>query len=288
MDPDRGGRARQRGLRRDRGRLPGARRALSRPARRARWAIAAAFSFYPSKNLGALGDGGAVVTDDDELADAVRLLRNYGQREKYRHVVVGYNRRLDTLQAALLRVKLPRLDGWNERRRAHAARYDAALADTGVVTPVAAAVRGVGVAPVRDPHGRSRHPGPGARRRRDRHGHPLPDAAAPAAGARRALRARPARSRPRRSWRGRSSPCRCIRSSRSGHRTRWPARFGARSGARWRCYRSDERVAPHERVVGAAAGTARAPGVRRRRAGDRPGRSRWPRRGRSAGRARSC
>jgi dTDP-4-amino-4,6-dideoxygalactose transaminase len=97
-----------------------------------------AFSFYPSKNLGALGDGGAVVTDDDELADAVRLLRHYGQREKHRHVVVGYNRRLDTLQAAFLRVKLPRLAGWNERRRAHAGRYEAALADTGVVTPVAA------------------------------------------------------------------------------------------------------------------------------------------------------
>ena len=68
------------------------------------------------------------------------------------------------------------------------------------------------------------------------------------------------------------SPCRCIRSSRSGRRTQWPARFGARSGAHSRCYRSDERVAPHERVVGAASGTTRAAGVRRRGAGDRHGR----------------
>lgn len=84
---------------------------------------AAAFSFYPSKNLGALGDGGAVCTDDDVLAARLRSLRNLGQRTKGEHVEVGYNERLDGLQAALLRVKLPYLDGWNESRRAHAARY---------------------------------------------------------------------------------------------------------------------------------------------------------------------
>jgi dTDP-4-amino-4,6-dideoxygalactose transaminase len=89
---------------------------------------AAAFSFYPSKNLGALGDGGAICTDDDLLAARLRRLRNLGQRVKGEHVEVGYNERLDALQAALLRVKLPHLDGWNDSRRAHAERYRELLA----------------------------------------------------------------------------------------------------------------------------------------------------------------
>jgi len=71
---------------------------------------AAAFSFYPGKNLGAYGDGGMVVTNDERVANSIRMLRNYGQREKYHHVVQGYNRRLDTIQAAVLRVKLRYLD----------------------------------------------------------------------------------------------------------------------------------------------------------------------------------
>lgn len=84
---------------------------------------AAAFSFYPGKNLGALGDGGAICTDDAGLADRVRRLRNLGQREKGQHVDIGYNERLDGLQAALLRVKLPYLERWNSARRQRAIRY---------------------------------------------------------------------------------------------------------------------------------------------------------------------
>jgi dTDP-4-amino-4,6-dideoxygalactose transaminase len=87
----------------------------------------AAFSFYPSKNLGAYGDGGAITTGDRDLADKARMLRHGGQRHTYRHEVIGVNSRLDEIQAAILRTKLPHLDGWNERRRALAARYCAEL-----------------------------------------------------------------------------------------------------------------------------------------------------------------
>jgi dTDP-3-amino-3,4,6-trideoxy-alpha-D-glucose transaminase len=94
---------------------------------------AAAFSFYPSKNLGALGDGGAVCTGDAQLAGRVRELRDLGQRGKGEHVVVGYNERLDGLQAALLRVKLPHLEAWNAARRARAERLREGLPDELVV-----------------------------------------------------------------------------------------------------------------------------------------------------------
>lgn len=92
---------------------------------------AAAFSFYPGKNLGAHGDAGMVVTNDAALAARVASLRNYGSSEKYRHDDRGENSRLDTVQAAVLLTKLPRLDGWNAHRRAAAARYTAALAGVG-------------------------------------------------------------------------------------------------------------------------------------------------------------
>jgi dTDP-4-amino-4,6-dideoxygalactose transaminase len=96
---------------------------------------AAAFSFYPTKNLGALGDGGAVVTDDPELAERVRRLRAYGERERYLSVEAGTNSRLDTLQAAALLVRLRRVDAGNERRRQLAARYAGALADLPLELP---------------------------------------------------------------------------------------------------------------------------------------------------------
>jgi len=97
---------------------------------------AAAFSFYPGKNLGALGDGGAVTTNDDAMADRIRLLRNYGSRVKYHHEVAGYNSRLDELQAAFLRVKLRYLEQWNIQRREQAKIYTQYLATTdGLILP---------------------------------------------------------------------------------------------------------------------------------------------------------
>lgn len=96
---------------------------------------AVAWSFYPGKNLGAMGDGGAVTTNDAVIADKIRVLRNYGSRVKYVNEVRGLNSRLDPIQAAILRVKLARLDEWNERRRAIARLYDGALASSGLALP---------------------------------------------------------------------------------------------------------------------------------------------------------
>jgi dTDP-4-amino-4,6-dideoxygalactose transaminase len=96
---------------------------------------AAAFSFYPTKNLGAIGDGGAVATDSAQVADAVRSLREYGWKDRYVSSVSGVNSRLDELQAAILRVKLPFLSGWNRRRREIAGRYRDAIAGGRVLPP---------------------------------------------------------------------------------------------------------------------------------------------------------
>jgi dTDP-4-amino-4,6-dideoxygalactose transaminase len=96
---------------------------------------AVAWSFYPGKNLGALGDGGAVTTNDPKLADRIRVLRNYGSRVKYVNEVKGFNSRLDPIQAAVLRVKLRVLDEWNARRRGIAQRYLAGLAGSGLLLP---------------------------------------------------------------------------------------------------------------------------------------------------------
>jgi dTDP-3-amino-3,4,6-trideoxy-alpha-D-glucose transaminase len=102
----------------------------------ATYADAAAWSFYPGKNLGALGDGGAVTTDDEELAARVRRLRNYGSARRYDHVEVGYNSRLDELQCAVLRVKLDALEEWNARRARVAERYLAELPGTVILPAV--------------------------------------------------------------------------------------------------------------------------------------------------------
>jgi dTDP-4-amino-4,6-dideoxygalactose transaminase len=101
----------------------------------------ACFSFYPAKNLGAYGDGGALVTNDAAIAEKIRMLRNYGQTAKYHHKFIAYNRRLDTLQAAILRIKLRYLDDWNARRAEHARLYDKLLANAPVtIPPIAGAV----------------------------------------------------------------------------------------------------------------------------------------------------
>jgi dTDP-4-amino-4,6-dideoxygalactose transaminase len=96
----------------------------------------ACFSFYPTKNLGAYGDGGMVVTDDKRYDERLRLLRRYGEKRKYEHILKGWNSRLDEMQAAILRVKLKYLDHWNGQRRKRALMYRRLLEDTGVNLPV--------------------------------------------------------------------------------------------------------------------------------------------------------
>ncbi|MFM6005087.1 MAG: DegT/DnrJ/EryC1/StrS family aminotransferase, partial [Sphaerospermopsis kisseleviana] len=95
-----------------------------------------AYSFFPSKNLGAYGDGGLIVTDNDQIAETARMLRVHGSKKKYHNEVLGYNSRLDTLQAAILRVKLPHIDNWNNGRRTVAKTYNQLLADIpSIITP---------------------------------------------------------------------------------------------------------------------------------------------------------
>ncbi|HEX2659489.1 MAG TPA: DegT/DnrJ/EryC1/StrS family aminotransferase [Polyangia bacterium] len=97
----------------------------------------AGFSFYPGKNLGACGEGGAVVTNNAALDQKVKMLRDWGQEKRYHHVMEGFNYRMDNIQGAVLRIKLRRLEAWTDARRAHAARYNERLAGAGVKTPVA-------------------------------------------------------------------------------------------------------------------------------------------------------
>ena len=96
----------------------------------------AAFSFYPGKNLGAYGEGGAVVTGDPVLAKKIRIMRSWGEERRYEHTVKGFNYRMDGIQGAILRVKLRHLEAWTEARRARAADYARAFAGTGILTPI--------------------------------------------------------------------------------------------------------------------------------------------------------
>jgi len=116
--------------------------ALYHSKREGRWrkagsmGLASAFSFYPGKNLGACGEGGAVTTNDEEIARKVRMLRDHGQANKYYHDFEGYNGRLDAIQAGILRVKLKHLADWNEKRRQNAIRYNELFdGGNGVITP---------------------------------------------------------------------------------------------------------------------------------------------------------
>ncbi len=100
------------------------------------WGVTTCFSFYPGKNLGAYGEAGAIITNDDDMAEKLRLLRDHGSQSKYEHVVIGYNVRIDAIQAAILAVKLNYIEEWTELRRQHAAAYNRALAGIpGIVTP---------------------------------------------------------------------------------------------------------------------------------------------------------
>lgn len=99
------------------------------------WGDLGCFSFFPSKNLGCYGDGGMIITDDDALAETIKMLRNHGSRERYYHAVIGYNSRLDDMQAVILRTKLKHIDAYNRLRRQHAARYNELLRDSVATIP---------------------------------------------------------------------------------------------------------------------------------------------------------
>ena len=147
--------------------------------------LAGAFSFYPAKNLGAMGDAGALTTDDENLAEAVRALREHGQRRKYHHDLEGYTARLDTIQAIVLELKLRLLDGWNEERRAAAQRSRRGARGRRRPRPAGRRRREQsGLASLRRPDGRPRVAGGFPAGARDRDGPPLSRARAPRTGLR--------------------------------------------------------------------------------------------------------
>ena len=148
--------------------------------------VAAGFSFYPGKNLGAYGDGGAITTSDDALAGEIRLLRNWGSTVKYVHTRMGFNSRLDTVQAAVLNVKLPHLDAWNARRYQIAEAYRAALAGCATLGIVEQATwtskHAYHLFVVRALAGRTRRDPEGVASERNWRGDPLSDRDPPAGG----------------------------------------------------------------------------------------------------------
>ena len=169
----------------------------------------ACFSFYPGKNLGAAGEGGAVVTDDDAVADRVRRLRDHAQDGRHNHVEVGYNYRMEGLQGAVLAVKLRHLAEWTEGRRAAAARYAELIDVPGVTLPAGRRGRRARLAPLRHPGRRPRRRRRTAQGGRHRDRGPLPDARAPAAGVRAPRLRAGASSRTPRSTPPPASRCRC-------------------------------------------------------------------------------
>ena len=194
--------------------------------------VTAAFSFYPGKNLGALGDGGAVVTGDAGADRTVRLLRNHGELTKSVHEAVGYCDRLHNLQAGFLLVKLPHLAEWNNARSAAARRYDGLLAagrrgHAAEARPDVDHVYHLYVVQVDDRDAVRAEIG--GTRRADRH--PLSGAAAPHAGVRRAWATAPATSPSPRHWRRASSACPCTRRSPPGSSSTWRAGPGEGAAA---------------------------------------------------------
>ena len=142
---------------------------------------AATFSFFPSKNLGCFGDGGAIATDDERIAETARMLRFHGSKDKTTFEKVGYNSRLDELQAGILRVLLPHLDAWTEGRRAAARAYEQAGLGELVALPAVAPAAETGLAPVCGAPSRGRPPGARPRRSGGTGPRLLPDAGAPSA-----------------------------------------------------------------------------------------------------------
>ena len=159
------------------------------------------FSFYPGKNLGACGEGGAVVTNDARLAETIRMLRDWGQASKYDHVMKGYNYRMEGIQGAVLGVKLRHIEAWTEARRRHADRYDALLSGSGIGMPASMSGLEARLPCLRGPLAQSGHGATAARPGGRRHRHSLSGPGASATGLCRS-----------RSWTGRLSPCRALRS----------------------------------------------------------------------------
>ena len=143
---------------------------------------AAAFSFYPGKNLGACGEAGAATTNDAGIAKTMKMLRDHGQATKYYHDVEGYNGRLDSIQAGLLHVKLAHLAKWNAQRRERAAEYKRLLkaVDRRFGSTLRAVVVARSLSPLCGPNRRSRRPDGASQKSRHRHRDSLPDPAAPA------------------------------------------------------------------------------------------------------------